>query len=161
MHDTRRMPRSPTPSAPGPMNTEARLRLEVGRLRASHQRRLFGQRLQVGTLAGARHDVGIPYPPPAQLEQGLRFDLALGLAEESLADTAGKLPVPCEWWLTRPGIPECGDGDLRWFAAVRQAGQALAGEDPALLPTTLWVVTRTGWLDVATGRSRTWKRLRL
>ena len=48
------------------------------------------------------------------------------------------------------------DADLAWAGAARRAfalhGRPLEG---------CYVITRYGWLDLDTGRSRTWKRLRI
>ncbi len=94
------------------------------------------------------------WPAPAVYDTGLRFDVLDGLVETLLPSWEGADPV---WvWLTRPGVPEVHDVDLTWFAAAQRVlgahGVPRAG---------FRAVTRTGWLDVATGESRTWTRLRL
>ncbi|MEE3126738.1 MAG: hypothetical protein VX494_05965 [Actinomycetota bacterium] len=57
-------------------------------------------------------------------------------------------------WLTRAGSLAWQDADAEWFAAWRAA----AGEID--VPSRFLVVTRHGWHDPSTGRSRTWKRIR-
>jgi hypothetical protein len=58
-------------------------------------------------------------------------------------------------WLTRGGELCVGDADLAWFAAARTAFGRHGIGDPGV-----HVVTRYGWLDLCTGESRTWRRVR-
>lgn len=57
-------------------------------------------------------------------------------------------------WLTRAGSLAWQDADAGWFAAWRAA----SGEID--VPSRFLVITRHGWHDPSTGRSRTWKRIR-
>ena len=131
---------------------ESLLRLEVGRLRARMSLRRFEASVHVGTL-GAGDGTSCPVPSlDPVLDAGTRTDVLLRLLEE---DTAGHGEPACVR-LVRPGEPVLEDDDLAWLAAALRAcdtlGRRLDG---------MWVVTRTGWLDVCTGERRTWKRLRL
>lgn len=132
---------------------EAAFRVEVARLRGCERRRTFPLGLHVGTPDGARRSLEVPWPVPAEYDAGLRFDLVDALVEALLEDPLGTQSL---WaWLTRPGVPEVHDRDLEWLSAAHRAvaahGLQLAG---------FRAVTRTGWLDVVSGRHRTWKRLR-
>lgn len=130
--------------------TAALLRLEVGRLRRDERRRRFEVRVHVGSLAGPHQTCSVPIADPV-LDAGTRTDVVSRLLEAS-GDTGGAASV----WLTRPGEPLLQDVDLAWLSAVDRAAGAL---DRRL--GGFWSVTRTGWLDVRGGESRTWKRLRL
>ena len=131
-----------------PVEQRALLRQEVGRFRAAEQRRRFPTTLHVGRLDGSRTTLEVP-TTTGPLDRATAFDLLdcrLGAA----------LPAEVEAWVTRPGVPELHDEDLLWLtvtaAAVAARGSSL---------TSFHAVTRTGWLDVRTGESRVWVRLRL
>jgi hypothetical protein len=132
--------------------TEAAFREEVGVFRRGQRHRVFPMRVSLGAPAGARVALEAPWHPTTGYDTGLRFDLMCGLVEEWLATAGG----PAFGWLTRPGVPEPHDRDLEWYAAATRAFGAYECE---LLGFR--ALTRNGWWDVATGRSRTWKRLRL
>ena len=125
------------------------LRREVGLLRQRETRRVFDLAVYVGTLGGPRASFVVRARDLPVMDPGLRADVVSGLLEETSPDLATA-------WVVRPGRPEQHDADLLWLAAARGAfamhGRAL--ED-------FYAITRYGWLDVLTGRSRTWKRLRL
>ena len=138
------------PPAPGHAPPDAlpeAWRREVGRFRVAERRRVFPLGVHVGVPGGPRSSLELPWPPTG-LDPGLRFDLVAALLTQGAS--------PAYLWLTRPGVPELHDEDLDWHAAAVRAfdahGVALAG---------VHAVTRTGWLDVVTGGSRSWKRLRL
>jgi hypothetical protein len=124
------------------------LRQEVGLLRSRESRRVFDVSVNVGTLGGARHTFVVPAREAGAVDWALRTDALVALLE--LAPGAGTV------WLVRPGEPSPHDLDLAWLAAARHAfgvhGRVL-GE--------FFALTRRGWLDVLTGESRAWKRLRL
>ena len=129
-------------------------RHEVATFRTRDRRRLFPMHVHVGIPDGDRRRVEVPWPVPASYDVGVRLDLADALVEALLAEWASGVAA---WgWLTRPGAPSLHDCDLAWLAAVRHAFEAhelaLAG---------FRAVTRSGWLDVVTGDSRTWARLRI
>jgi hypothetical protein len=80
---------------------------------------------------------------------GLRIEVVSRLLEDS----------PSSWrtlWLVRAGLTEPHDDDVSWLAAGRVAfgmhQRPLGG---------CYVITRSGWRCVLTGRSRSWVRLRL
>lgn len=102
----------------------------------------------------------VPWPLEEVYDAGLRFDLLANLLADLPANVLADLPAGAEpeasCWTTRPGAPHLHDADLEWFASATSVFAALQVE---LL--TFRVVTRTGWLDVATGANRTWRRLRL
>ncbi len=142
----------PQPSAPD-VSAGPDFRAEVARLRAEERRRLFPVRLHVGDPGGPRRRFEMPWPVPEEYDAGLLFDLTDAIVDGLLRDAPGRGPT---WaWVTRPGVPEVHDIDLRSFSAVRRVfgahGLTLGG---------FRVVTRTGWLDPETGAGRTWKRLR-
>ena len=126
----------------------ALLRLEVARLRSLQVRRRFGTVVHVGRLAGERRSCPVPTGDPC-LDHGTRVELLVGLLEASGEDQTTAA------WITREGRPGLGDEDLAWLAASIGAYGALGRE-----PAGFWTVTRWGWLDVRTGETRTWKRLR-
>jgi len=130
------------------MPPEAALRREVGLFRRGEHRRRFPVRLSLGEPAGSRSDLEVP----GEIDPQLGTDLALLLAEQAPDDSWRRLV----WWITRPGVPDLHEMDNLWVAATSMAGGVL-GRDP--LP--LYVITRSGWLDPATGASRRWVRLRL
>lgn len=82
-------------------------------------------------------------------EHGLRADLVAALLHRSRTG-----PVPPLVWLTRTGELVLEDVDAAWLSAAR-AAYAEAG-----LPLVMAVVTRRGWWEPLTERSREWKRLR-
>jgi len=138
------MPHSTVPTVP-----EALLRLEVGRLRRRETRRAFDSAVYVGSLDGERDSFTLPLRDVPAIDSGVRTDVICTL----LARTD---PALRTWWLVRPGHPEQHDADLAWAGAARRAfalhERPLAG---------CYVITRYGWLDLDTGRSRSWKRLRI
>ncbi len=145
-----------------PRDLAAALRSEVGLLRAAERRRVFAPRLALGrpghrgpaTVVGGPVAPwqGAPWPPPSWVDAGVRFDVA-----ERLVGSAGTArDEPAHTWFLRPGQPTVHDEDLAWLAAVRHACAS-----HGVVPAGFWVVTRYGWLDPATGESRTWKRLRV
>jgi hypothetical protein len=139
-------------------------RAEVGALRTDERRRRFPMGVHVGTPAGHRRTVEVPWPAPDHYDTGLRLDLLSGLLDAFLgadggataASAAPTAPRELFGWLTRPGEPLLHDQDLLWYAAATHAftayGVRLLG---------FRAVTRSGWLDVANGDHRVWRRLRL
>ena len=125
------------------------LRLEVGLLRQRESRRVFDSVVYVGTLGGERDSFVVRAGDLPVIDAALRTDVVAALVERTE-------PRMRTVWLTRSGGPEAYDQDAAWFAAARVAfamhGRPL--ED-------CFAVTRYGWRDVATGESRTWRRLRL
>jgi hypothetical protein len=140
------------PPSDVPVAGDVEWRLEVGRTRAAHPRRALPFTVNVGWPAGDRVSATAPWPLPQEYDAGLRFDVLDALLEQW--EEAGE-PSACVW-LTRPGVPTVHDEDLLWLAA---ATHACAAREIALV--TVRAVTHTGWLDVLTGESRVWRRLRL
>ena len=131
--------------------TPSLLRLEVGRLRRDESRQRFDTVVHVGRLGGERRTCTVAPTELGTLDAGTRTEVIARLLEED--------PVPegpAGVWVTRAGEPQIQDDDLAWHSAACLAfgalGRSLEG---------FWAVTRTGWLDVRTGESRTWKRLRI
>ena len=87
------------------------------------------------------------------LYAGTCTDFVSWLLEEE--PVSGEATGACVW-LTRAGDPQLQDEDLAWLSATCRAFGALDRDLAGF-----WTVTRTGWIDVRTGESRTWKRLRL
>ena len=99
--------------------------------------------------------VGVPdleevvLPEEPGLDTGLRADLM----ERALDGLV--LEVPPLPWLTRTGELAPGDVDLAWFAATREAYGRHCLELPGF-----YVMTRYGWLDLATDELIRWSRVR-
>lgn len=129
--------------------TAALLRLEVGRLRRRESRPRFDTVVHVGRLDGPVRSCSVRYGDPV-VDAGTRVEVVLGL----LAGLSGEEGA-CAW-LTRAGEGGCQDEDLAWLAASTLAFGAVARPLEAF-----WSLTRSGWVDVRTGESRTWKRLRI
>ena len=132
-----------------PVDPRPLLRLEVGRLRRRESRRVFDTTVNIGRLAGDRDTFVVRAQDLPRLDRGLRLDVLGALLDEQEAEEAAA-------WLVRPGVPEPQDADLGWLAATTFA---FAARGTRL--TGFYAITRTGWLDVRTGESRVWKRLRL
>ena len=130
-----------------PADVDAAFRLEVGRLRARDRRRTFPAELHVGRPAGPRVSLEVP-----AADAGLRLDLLGALLDVWREQHGGR----AFGWVVRCGVPTPHDVDLAWYAAAVRAFGAL-GE----VPLGFRAVTKAGWLDVVTGESRVWKRLRL
>ena len=124
-------------------------RAEVARLRSGERRRTFPLGVHVGMPGATRRGLDVPWPVPGEYDAGVRFDVMCALVDE--------LESRAAWcWLTRPGVPEVHDVDLAWLSAAVRAFGAHAVELAGFR-----AVTKTGWLDVTTGESRTWSRLRV
>lgn len=128
---------------------ETFLRLEVGRLRRRETRRAFDSVLFVGSLDGERDSFTLPLRDVPAIDAGVRTDVVCTLLERT--DHALRT-----LWLVRPGDPEPQDADLSWAGAARSA---FALHERPL--EGCYVITRYGWLDLDSGRRRTWKRLRI
>ena len=134
-----------------PATLVAGLRQEVGLLRRAERRRRFPLGVHVGRPGGPRTSTQVPWPVPDLYDAGLRLDLLDALLSGG-ADTSESFSI----WLTRPGAVERHDLDTRWWSSAMHACSARG-----LAPDGFHVVTRYGWLDLATGATRSWKRLRL
>jgi hypothetical protein len=132
-----------------PLERRRLLRREVGLLRRRESRRTFDTAVHVGELGGESAGFVARAQDLPVLDAGLRTDVICGL----LAGLTITTPTA---WVVRSGTPETQDVDLQWLAAARTAtdllGRRLDG---------CYVLTPTGWLDLVTGRRRTWVRLRL
>jgi hypothetical protein len=127
----------------------ALLRQEVGRLRQRETRRVFDATVHVGRLGGPHDSFVVRAQDLPAVDTALRTDVLAAMLE-------GAPPDWMSTWLTRPGRPVLGDDDLAWLAAARTA-YGMHGRQLA----TCHAVTRYGWVDLVTGSSREWKRLRL
>jgi hypothetical protein len=125
------------------------LREEVGRLRLRESRRVFDASVHVGQPGGPRTGFVVAARDLPVMDVELRVDVVARLLE----DASGAWQTA---WLVRPGSPEPHDVDLQWFSAARVA---FAMHDRPL--DGCYVVTRSGWRDLATNEGRTWVRLRL
>jgi hypothetical protein len=129
-----------------PETTPVLLRAEVRRFVAEcGTRRALPTRVHVGWLGGERATL---LDDPSY-DAGLRADLltrALDRFDE---------PGPTTAWLTRGGFTTTGDDDLAWLAAA----DAAFGRH-GVARVAFFAITRQGWLDVRTGQSRTWRRVR-
>jgi hypothetical protein len=133
----------------GPAVSEASaalLRAEVRRfVTECGTRRALPTVAHVGRLAAER----VTIPADASYEAGLRADLLTRALERAGA------PARTGVWLTRAGFTTAGDQDLAWLAA---ADTAFGRHGVTRVP--FFTVTRHGWLDVRSGESRTWPRVR-
>jgi hypothetical protein len=138
-----------TPRTSPVADTALLLRREVGLLRQRETRRVFDLAVYVGTLGGPRDSFVVRARDLPVMDAGLRVDVVGDLVEQTSDEQR-------EAWVVRPGHPEQHDADLHWLAAARAAfathGRPLEA---------FYAITRYGWRDVCTGRTRTWKRLRL
>ena len=120
----------------------------MGQLRARESRRVFDVTVHVGALGGVRGGFVLRAQDTPVVDAALRTDVVCSLLDEASPGATA--------WLVRPGRPELHDLDLQWLAAARIAfgihGRRLHG---------YYAITRSGWLDVCSGQSRGWKRLRL
>lgn len=133
---------SPAPDEP----TRRLLRSEVRRLATlSGRRRTLPATLNVGALAGAR----LVMPLPESCDAALAADLVTRALD--------RLDPPAEQqvWITRTGTPVVEDRDLVWHTGT-VAGLARHG----VTTPAFYVVTRRGWLEVGSGASRVWGRIR-
>ena len=126
-------------------------RREVGEFRSREQRRRHPLGVHIGQPAGRRETLELSWPEPSWHDSGLRVELVTGLLTRGGAEAR-----TAYGWITRPGVSEPHDADLAWYAAAL-SGFAAHGVELA----GFYAVTRTGWLEVATGERRAWKRLRL
>jgi hypothetical protein len=127
--------------------TRELLRRAVLDFRVAEKRKAFAPVVHVG-VPGA---IDLAFEPPRDqpLEHGLRADLVAAFLRATSTDTVEPLV-----WVTRTGDFVLEDADAAWLSAARSA-YAEAGA-----PLTMVVVTRRGWWDPRSGRSRVWKRLR-
>jgi hypothetical protein len=125
------------------------LRSEVGQFRARESRRVFDTVVHLGRLGGPRDSFVVRAQDLPALDPALCTDVVSSMVEQSP-------PEWCTVWLSRAGVPQLHDVDQLWHAAAGVAfgihGRLLEG---------FYVLTRSGWLDVRTGESKVWKRLRL
>lgn len=127
------------------------LRQAVGTLRARESRRVFDSVVHVGELDGEVQSFVARAQDLPALDDSLRTDVVSALVAE--LDPALRSPTV---WLTRCGVPDLHDLDLRWLAAA-----SAACSEHGCVVGGFYVITRTGWLDVESGETQTWKRLRL
>ena len=136
------------PAEPDPLTrqTHALLRRAVLDFRVAEKRKAFAPVVHVGVPG----TVDLTYEPrrDERLEHGLRADLVAAFLRAAGADL-----VPLVW-VTRTGELVLEDADAAWLSAARSA-YAEAG-----VPLTMVVITRRGWWDPRSGRSREWMRLR-
>ena len=127
-------------------------------LRSGERHEAFAETLHVGELGGTHERCTVAPEDRPVLDAGMRTELVCRLLERLAARSQreGWSPGRATVWLTRPGEPTAQDTDLAWMAAAdaacRESGAELDG---------FWAVTRSGWLDLRTGDTRTWRRLRL
>lgn len=112
---------------------------------------MFDPSVHLGRLGGPHRSFVFRAQDRPVMDRGLRVQVMCSLLDEHEDDVTDAVV-----WLVRPGVPELSDLDLEWQSA---AGFAFATRDTR--PAGFYVVTRAGWLDVRTGESRVWKRLRL
>lgn len=133
---------------PPDRDLEPRLRAEVALLRRRETRRVFDTTVYVGTPGGDRDSVVIPARDVPVVDRAVRTDLVSALLERTAAEHTTT-------WLTRAGHPDDHEQDRDWLRAAHTAfgmhGRVLTG---------CYAVTRYGWRDVVTGKSRVWRRLR-
>jgi hypothetical protein len=127
--------------------THALLRRAVLDFRVTERRKSHPPVLHVG-VPGATTLAYEPRPDEP-MEHGLRADLVAAFLRRTRNETVEPLV-----WISRTGELVLEDVDAAWLSAARSA-YAEAG-----VPLTMVVVTRRGWWDPRSERSREWKRLR-
>lgn len=134
----------PPGTADGPRAPrERRARAAVLDLARSEVRRVHPTLLRVGDPCGAVDVV----PEDPTWDHALRTDVLSALLWRRRTED----PLV---WLTRTGSLAWQDVDQRWYAAF------LASLGETGLRAQVLVVTRHGWHDPATGRTRIWRRIR-
>lgn len=124
----------------------AAIRCELQEFAArSGRRRTLDTTCHVGHPGGERTRV----PRVLDASVPLRADLV-----ERAIDGLDRTHGACSW-LTRGGGLERCDADAEWFAAALTAFARHGLELPAF-----FVVNRTGWVDLVSGESRVWSRIR-
>ncbi len=124
------------------------LSVEVRRLKTrSGRRRTLPRLLHVGDPAGARLVVPLDGLPVG--DRGLAADL-LTRALDRMGD-----PDRQQVWVTRAGLLAPEDDDWRW-----RTGTSVARARRDRAPGAFYVVTRHGWLELPSGVSRSWQRMR-
>lgn len=134
------------------------LRVEVGALRLRERRRHFPAELCLGSYAGPRVSMPLPWPVPETYDDALLGELLDALWDRwDRCDSSDPSdPVTGATWLLRPGVPDPHDLDVRLTAVTdRVAACRGASRSPFV------VVTRYGWVAPRSAESRRWKRLRL
>lgn len=128
---------------------QARLRSEVARLRASVGRRVVDLTVHVGTVGGAFASLVVGAGDIASVDGSLRAEVLSRLIEQR-ADNGDMV------WIWRAGAPALHDLDLAWMSAA-----VLAFGAHGRTVRRCYAITWTGWLDIRSGESRVWKRLRV
>ncbi|HZJ06166.1 MAG TPA: hypothetical protein VFD59_11935 [Nocardioidaceae bacterium] len=128
---------------------QAALRQEVWLLRSRESRRIFDATVAIGRLGGERQRFVVRAQDLPAIDASLRTDVMTSLLEQSEVS-------PVAGWLIRSGSPTLHDEDLHWLAAATSSfgihARPLGG---------FHAITRSGWLDVRSGESKLWCRLRL
>ncbi len=105
--------------------------------------------VHVGTVGGAFASLVVGAGDIASVDGSLKADVLSRLIEQG-ADDGDTV------WIWRAGMPSLHDLDLAWMSAAVLAfgthGRVLRG---------CYAITWTGWLDIRSGESRVWKRLRV
>lgn len=89
------------------------------------------------------------FPHGVTTESSLRSDLVERVID-GLLD-----PTDACAWVTRGGELSLADADAEWFAAARTAFARHGLSLPAF-----FVLNRSGWVDLVTGETRAWRRVR-
>jgi hypothetical protein len=103
--------------------------------------------------AGVPGSVRTPLPHDPAHDRVLRTDLVERVVD-GLSDRDLSASRACAW-VTRPGQLALDTRELDWFLAGQEGFARHGHELPAF-----FVVSRTGWLEARSGRTRTWSRLR-
>ena len=118
----------------------------------SHELRVFvtaaGTRRALPTTCHVGHPRG-EQVALADVEDSLRADLVERAIDGLLAADGA-----CAW-VTRGGQVGTTDADVAWFAAARHGFARHGLGLPAFV-----VVTRAAWVDLVSGRTREWRRVR-
>lgn len=112
---------------------------------SAERRRSYPAILHVGDPR--TRELVFPIVPEERIDDALGADVVAAMRSRSGLER----PVV---WLTRPGVLDVQDVDVRWLRSARRA-YAEAG-----VPLVFVVANRHGWLDPRSGLRRDWKRLR-
>lgn len=144
---------SPLPTAAHTKVPSAKhLRRELNRfVRRHYRRRNIQPRLHIGLLGGPTD------APCLRIGSEPSYDLALraDLIDQGWHQITEVEATHLSAWITRSGTLHPGDDDFLWAAAVRLVFRHRGVNCPGL-----YIITRSGWLDLESGRVIAWQRVR-
>lgn len=132
---------------------ERTLRSVTATLRREHRGWTWPRQLRLGIFGGAYVAVQVPTEPPA--DQALVCDMVEALVDAAVRRGLLAPNLVGSGWIVRPGELVEDAEDRRWLWEVRRVVRDRWLPDPGL-----WIVTKTGGIDLHTGAVRSWTRPR-